>query len=101
NADGSDRHRFEGAIETAWTGVPTVSPDGRWVAYWSVLGNSGNQRIRVAPADGSGPAIGTGPAMSDFFPWAWSPDSSKILMYPGAGSTTSAYLLDPPGGPCE
>ena len=99
NADGTDPHAFGSVTETAWTGVPTVSPDGRWVSYWSVLGDSGNQQIRVAPADGSGPAIGTGPAMSDFFPWAWSPDSSKILMMPEDGSTTSAYLIDPEGGP--
>ena len=86
---------------TAWTGVPTVSPDGRWVAYWSVLGDSGNQQIRVAPADERGPSIGAGPAMSDFFPWAWSPNSSKILMFPGDGSSTSAYLIDPEGGSYE
>ena len=98
NADGSDAHAFESVNEAAWTGVPTVSPDGRWVAYWSVLGNSGRQQIRVAPADGSGPAIGIGPAMSDFFPWQWAPDSSKILMMPEDGSTTSAYLIDPEGG---
>ena len=81
--------------------MPTVSPDGRWVAYWSVLGASGNQQIRVAPADERGPSIGAGPAMSDFFPWAWSPDSSKILMFPGDGSSTSAYLIDPEGGSYE
>ena len=92
---------FESVNEAAWTGVPTVSPDGRWVSYWSVLGNSGNQQIRVAPADGSGPAIGIGPAMSDFFPWSWAPDSSKILMMPEDGSTTSAYLIDPEGGAYE
>ena len=101
NADGTDDHRFEAAVPSAWTGVPTVSPDGRWVAYWSVLGSSGNQQIRVAPADESGPSIGAGPAMSDFFPWAWSPDSSKILMFPGDGSSTSAYLIDPEGGSYE
>ena len=55
NADGSDPHAFESVNQAAWTGVPTVSPDGRWVSYWSVLGNSGRQQIRVAPADGSGP----------------------------------------------
>ena len=98
NADGSDPHAFQSVNEGAWTGVPTVSPDGRWVSYWSVLGNSGRQQIRVAPADGSGPAIGTGPALSDFFPWQWAPDSSKILIMPDDGSTTSAYLVDPKGG---
>ena len=99
NADGTDAHAFESVKQAAWTGVPTVSPDGRWVSYWSVLGSSGKQQIRVAPADESGPAIGTGPAMSDFFPWMWAPNSSKILMMPEDGSTTSAYLIDPEGGP--
>jgi WD40-like Beta Propeller Repeat len=99
NADGSDAHPFEAVNRAAWTGVPSVSPDGRWVSYWSVLGNSGNLQIRVAPADESGPAIGTGPAMSDFWPWLWSPDSSRMLMFPDDGNSTSAYLIDPAGGP--
>jgi Tol biopolymer transport system component len=100
NADGTNPHRFEGANPAAWTGVPSVSPDGRWVSFWSVLGNSGNLQVRVAPTDG-GPSIATGPTMSDFYPWLWSPDSSKILMYLDDGSSTSAYLLDPEGGPYE
>jgi hypothetical protein len=101
NADGTNPHRFESVSEAAWTGLPTVSPDGRWVSYWSVLGNSGNLQIRVAPADGSGPSIATGPTMRDFYPWLWSPDSSKILMFLEDGSSTSAYLIDPEGGPYE
>jgi hypothetical protein len=71
------------------------------VSYWSVLGNSGNLQVRVAPADGSRPSIATGPAMGDFYPWLWSPDSSKILLYLNDGSSRSAYLLDPEGGPYE
>ena len=101
NADGTNPHRFESVGEAAWTGIPTVSPDGRWVSYWSVLGASRNLQIRVAPADGSGPSIATGPTMSDFHPWLWSPDSSKILMFLEDGSSTSAYLIDPEGGPYE
>jgi hypothetical protein len=98
NADGTDAHRFEGANSGAWSGVPSVSPDGRWVSYWSVLGNSGNLQVRVAPADGSGPSIATGPPMSDFYPWVWSPDSSKLLLFLDDGSSSTAYLLDPEGG---
>jgi Tol biopolymer transport system component len=98
NADGTDPHRFEGANPAAWTGVPSVSPDGRWVSYWSVLGNSRNLQVRVAPADGSGPSIATGPPMSDFYPWVWSPDSSKLLLFLDDGSSSTAYLLDPAGG---
>ena len=98
NADGTDAHAFESVKQAAWSGVPTVSPDGRWVSYWSVLGSTGKQQIWIAPADGSGPAIGVGPAMSEFFPWSWAPNSSKILMMPGDDSTTSAYLIDPESG---
>jgi hypothetical protein len=101
NANGTNPHRFESVGEAAWTGLPSVSPDGRWVSYWSVLGNSGNLQIRVAPADGSGPSIATGPTMTDFYPWLWAPDSSKMLMFLEDGSSTSAYLLDPEGGPYE
>ena len=44
------------------------------------------------------PPIGTGPALSDFYPWQWAPYSSKILIMPDDGSTPSAYLVDPKGG---
>ena len=92
-----DRTRIPSRVNrAAWTGVPSVSPDGRWVSYWSVLGDQPHQ-IRVAPADGSRPAIDTGPALSDFFPWVWAPDSSKILMSAADGSDTG-YLIDPEGG---
>jgi dipeptidyl aminopeptidase/acylaminoacyl peptidase len=98
NADGTDPHAFE-QNRNAWSGVPTVSPDGRWVSYWYVFGDQPTLQVKVAAADGRGPAITTGPVMSDFFPWMWAPDSSKILMMPEDGSTTSAYLIDPAGGP--
>ena len=97
NADGTNPQPFE-PNGTAWSGVPTVSPDGRWVSYWYVGDDAPTQQVRVAAADGSGTVITTGPAMSNFFPWLWSPDSSRILMMPEDGSTTSAYLIDPAGG---
>jgi Tol biopolymer transport system component len=98
NADGSNAHRFETVNDTAWSGVPTVSPDGRWVSYWYVGADAPTQQVRVAPVDGSRPAVATGPVMSDFFPWLWSPDSSQILMFADDGSNPSAYLINPEGG---
>jgi Tol biopolymer transport system component len=98
NADGTNAQPFE-PNRTAWSGVPKVSPDGRWVSYWYVFGEQQTRQVKVIAADGSGTAITTGPEMSDFFPWIWAPDSSKILMMPEDGSSTSAYLIDPAGGP--
>ena len=98
DADGRNAHAFE-PNRAAWSGVPTVSTDGRWVSYWYVFGESPALHVRVVAADGKGPAITTGPQMSDFFEWSWSPDSSKILMMPTDGSSASAYLIDPAGGP--
>jgi hypothetical protein len=54
----------------------------------------------VAPADGSRPAIDTGPDLPDFAPWLWAPDSSKIVMSAANGSD-AAYIIDPEGGSHE
>jgi dipeptidyl aminopeptidase/acylaminoacyl peptidase len=59
---------------------PVVSPDGRWVAFYST--RSGHQDIWLAPSDGSGPArqlTRQAMALDDprFAP-AWSPDSRQI-----------------------
>ena len=96
NADGTNAHPIE-ENRAAWSGVPTVSPDGRWVAYWYVFGDEPHY-VKVAPVDGSTPAVLTGPQMPDFVPWMWAPDSSTILLTPIDGSDR-AYLLDPQGGP--
>ena len=98
NADGSDARPFETVDPAAWSGVPAVSPDGRWVSYWAVGGDLSTQQVRLAPSDGRGSVVATGPEMTDFYPWLWAPDSSKILMKPEDGSTTAAYLIDPAGG---
>ena len=74
-----------------------MSPDGQWVSYWYVARDRAEQ-IRVAAADGTGPATGGRARDGDFYPWLWAPDSSKILMKPEDGSTTSAYLIDPEDG---
>jgi Tol biopolymer transport system component len=93
NADGSGAHQFIPNEGTAWDGQPTVSPDGTRVAFWSP------PQVAVVPADGRGPVVRIGPQLSSTAYWVWSPDSSRILMFPNDGSTPSAYLLDPDGGP--
>jgi Tol biopolymer transport system component len=97
NADGSDPHQFIPIEGKAWDGQPAVSPDGSMVAFWHVKDSA---QVAVAPADGSGSFITTGPEMTDrTVRWVWAPDSSKLLMIPNDGSSRNAYLLDPAGGP--
>lgn len=91
NADGSDPHQFIPNQGTAWNGGPVVSPDGTKVAFW-------NGSVSVARADGTGPFVATGPKPTGTVHWVWSPDSTKILMYPNDSSNSKAYLLDPAGG---
>lgn len=99
NADGTDRHEFYTEPGPGWDGVPAVSPDGNWVAYWHVIQDGRTtQHVSVIRADGTGPIIETGPALTGNADFLWSPDSTKILMIPSDGSSPSALLLDPEGG---
>lgn len=97
NADGSDDHEFR-PLGPAWDGNAVVSPDGTRIAYWHNANDGGPHGIAVVRTDGTGPVIETGPKLSGTAHWVWSPDSSKILMYPNE-ATVKAYLLDPDGGP--
>jgi Tol biopolymer transport system component len=97
DANGSNAHRFVSDAGDSWEGVPSVSPDGQWIAFWRVLTTS---QIAVVRADGSGPVILTGPTLSGIADWNWAPDSSKLLMVPrdAADGAPRVYLLDPAGG---
>jgi len=98
NADGTGAHEFlpRGA---AWDGEAVPSPDGTRIAYWHNGNDLSEHGVSVARADGTGPVIDTGPTLHGTAHWVWAPDSSKILMFSDGGSSTSAYLLDPDGGP--
>jgi hypothetical protein len=103
NADGTDQHEFVSKPGPGWDGIPDPSPDGQWVAFWSVPEDenghlNGPQRVSVVRADGKEPVIQTGPPLNGTVRRVWSPDSSKILMIPDDGSGSPAYLLDPTGG---
>jgi hypothetical protein len=99
NADGSDPHEFVPPASDAWDGEAVVSPDGTRVAYWHNPNDGPAHGVAVVRADGTGPVIETGPKLTSPAIWVWSPDSTKILMIPDDGSSTTAYLLDPDGGP--
>ena len=97
NADGTDPHLFR-PLGTAWDGQAVVSPDGTRVAFWHNLNDGPAHGITVARTDGTGQPIEIGPDLANGAHWIWSPDSSKILMFPNDVDTGRAYLLDPAGG---
>lgn len=83
NADGSNQHRFnrDGPLCCWWEGETAPSPDGKWVVMWRVPPNGGGaQAVTLYPTDGSGPGRTIGPAVVGTARWAWSPDSTKILL---------------------
>lgn len=97
-ADGTGAREFlpRGA---AWDGQAIVSPDGTRIAYWHNGNDLSAHGVSVVRADGTGSVVDTGPTLSGTAHWVWSPDSSKILMFPNDAGPTNAYLLDPAGGP--
>jgi len=100
NTDGTDPHEFVSEPGPGWDGLADPSPDGRWVAYWHVIEDGrATQQVSVVRADGTGPIIPTGPELTGTAHWVWSPDSTKILMMPDGGTSATALLLDPTGGP--
>jgi Tol biopolymer transport system component len=101
NADGSDQHRFDTQVAPTWSGLPAVSPDGRWIAYWHVFEDGrATQRVSVIRADGTGPVVQTGPELKGNAGIGWAPDSSKILLdTEDPADPPGQYLLDPAGGP--
>ncbi len=97
DANGSNPHQFVHDAVNAWEGLPAVSPDGQWVAFWRVVDTT---RVAVVRADGSGPVTQIGPNLTGTASWTWAPDSSKILMVPSdPAESPRQYLLDPAGGP--
>jgi len=98
DADGTDDREFL-PLGPAWDGEAAVSPDGTKVAYWHNANDGPAHGVSVVSADGSGPVVETGPALSGTAHWLWAPDSSKILMIQNNALTAKAYLLDPAGGP--
>jgi hypothetical protein len=99
NADGTDQHASIPNPGDAWDGIPVASPDGTRIAFWHHPNAGPTFGIAVARVDGAGPVIQTGPVLPDTAHWFWSPDSSKILLYPDNAGSTAAYVLDPDGGP--
>jgi hypothetical protein len=99
NADGSDLHKFVPSSGGIWDGEAAVSPDGKRIAFWRNLPDAATHRVSIVASDSPGQVIETGPEVNGGAHWVWSPDSTKILMFPNDVDTGKAYLLDPSGGP--
>ena len=100
DADGTNKHEFISQPGPGWTACPSRRPTASGSRSGTTSKTVGRpQRIAVTRSDGSGPIIATGPELTGSAHWVWSPDSTRILMYPDQESTRKAYLLDPQGGP--
>ena len=100
NADGSDLHKFvptrpvePGTATRSCRPTGSGSPSGATCRTWRSIA------CPSSASDGTGQVIETGPEVSGGAHWIWSPDSTKILMFPNDVDTGKAYLLDPSGGP--
>ena len=98
DADGGNPRKFIPNTGDTWDGNAAVSPDGRRVVFWHNLPNRDTHRVTVVNADGTGKPIETGPSLPGTAHWIWSPDGSKILMFPDDIDSGPGYLLDPAGG---
>jgi len=98
DADGSNAHQFpDDQLVNAWDGLPAVSPDGQWVAFWRVTENG--QHASVVRADGSGPVTQVGPVLNGGVNFWWSPDSTKLVITPQDDvDVARQYIADPLGG---
>lgn len=98
DADGLNAHQFpDDRVINAWEGVPVVSPDGRWVAFWRVTGTG--QHASVVRADGTGPVIPAGPILNGMVNFWWSPDSTKLIVTPQEDvDVARQYIADPATG---
>ena len=96
NADGSDQHRFNRDGPAGWwEGEAAPSPDGKWLAAWrSSPGGVGH--FAIFAADGSGDPIVVSTVGGNY---AWSPDSTKLLVNPDDTTAGGEQLVDAAGGP--
>jgi hypothetical protein len=71
---------------------PVFSPDGKTIAMESWTEGGGNS-LAIAPSDLSRPAALVGPNLYHTLLKSWSPDGTRLLLYPL--DTTEVYSIDP------
>ena len=100
NADGSHQHRFNvsGPACCTWEGEMAPSPDGTSVLMWRTAPDGGGNGIVLFPVDGSGDGRVIGPDVDGTAHWAWSPDSSQVLLNYNDSAEGTQVLIDPVTG---
>lgn len=87
-SDGSNRRRV-GDCELSCA-YPSLSPDGRRLAYVDTDGTDGD--VVVVGTDGSGERRYESPL--DVFLARWSPDGGRLALSAGAGDSSSIWMMD-------
>ena len=85
---------FEIPVETPTQGFPSVSPDGRTLAFQRRSGEAREREVWLRRLDALEPTVASGPK-SMWGPTPWSPDGREILF----SSFGKLYRLDLSGGP--
>ena len=78
-------------------GLPSLSPDGNWIAFQWHGEKRDNWDIYVKEVDGTGSSRLTSDPADDFCP-AWSPDGRQIAFTRVSGDRRLLYLISPLGG---
>ena len=88
------RRRVTNSSETA--ARPSVSPDGRWLAFYQVLQN-GREDLWVVNRDGTGLRQLTNDAARDRRP-LWSADGTRLLFYSDRSGRYQVWTIAADGG---
>ena len=89
-AQAVDGTRFTGPVrrlmdQPGTASHPMYSPDGKWIAYYRILGQE--RDIWVVPAQGGGPIQFTEGPTNDIHP-AWSPDGTQLAYVANFGDSS-------------
>ena len=77
-------------------GIPVISPDGKFIAFFRYGWNAGENRVELTPLDGGAP-VRTLPIR--WFPVRWTPDGKALLYRRNAGGVSNIWRQPIDGSP--